>query len=346
MAAAPVHLVGSVPLTTASDVFETISARLGDLVTRIPDGETGGRLGFISWANSQIRRAAGVEEDPHHVGPPWLGGKVYKVKEGLTPSQIEFGPHIYADVALQSYQDFKRLREQGKIPASVRFQVSLPTAIGIIFSSTSPASRPIIWTAYERHLIGDVEKILAHIPHNELAIQWDVATEIDRILEFPDVAADYSKQALVDSIARLCDPITDAVELGFHLCYGDPGHKHIIEPKDMSLMVQLANMLSRTVRRRIDWVHMPVPKERDDDAYFEPLRHLKMESDVELYLGLVHRTDGIEGATRRIRTARKFLSTFGVATECGWGRRPPETIPDLIELHRAVVRVASNPLPA
>ncbi|MGE3156399.1 MAG: hypothetical protein AB7K78_06765 [Xanthobacteraceae bacterium] len=156
MAAAPVHLVGSVPLTTASDVFETISARLGDLVTRIPDGETGGRLGFISWANSQIRRAAGVEEDPHHVGPPWLGGIVYKVKEGLTPSQIEFGPHIYADVALQSYQDFKRLREQGKIPASVRFQVSLPTAIGIIFSSTSPASRPIIWTAYERHLIGDV----------------------------------------------------------------------------------------------------------------------------------------------------------------------------------------------
>jgi hypothetical protein len=22
------------------------------------------------------------------------------------------------------------------------------------------------------------------------------------------------------------------VELGLHLCYGDPGHKHVVEPKD------------------------------------------------------------------------------------------------------------------
>jgi len=341
--AVPVHLVGSVPLATASHVFETACAQLGDLIKRVPDGETGGRLGFISWANSQIGSAGGLEVDPDHAGPPWLGGKVYKVKPGTRPSQIDFSQNIYADVAIQSYGEFKRLRAEGKIPASIRFQVSLPTAIGVIFSSTSPASRPTVWTAYERHLIRDVEKILAHIPHDELAIQWDVATEIDRILEFPEVAIDYSMQALVDSIARLCDPVADAVEMGVHLCYGDPGHKHIIEPRDTALMVQLTNMLSRTVRRRIDWVHMPVPKERDDDAYFEPLRRLELANSVEIFLGLVHRTDGIEGAARRISTAKKFIPTFGVATECGWGRRPPETIPDLVELHRAVAELAAKP---
>jgi hypothetical protein len=28
---------------------------------------------------------------------------------------------------------------------------------------------------------------------------------------------------------------------------------------------------------------------------------------------------------------------FGIATECGFGRRPPETVPELLALHRAVL---------
>jgi hypothetical protein len=42
---------------------------------------------------------------------------------------------------------------------------------------------------------------------------------------------------------------------------------------------------------------------------------------------------------RRLRTAKQFIPRFGVATECGWGRRPPETIPELSKLHRAVVEL-------
>ena len=189
---APVLLIGSVPLSSASAVFEDIARILGDLVKRIPDGETGGRLGFIAWAGEQISKANGLEFDPNEIGPPWTGGKVYKAKEGITTAQIDFGPHIYADVALRSYADFECLRAQKKIPEHIRFQVSLPTAMGIIFSHTSPAWRPVVWAAYERHLIADVDKIVAAIPNRHLAIQWDVATEIDRILEFPNVAANFS----------------------------------------------------------------------------------------------------------------------------------------------------------
>jgi hypothetical protein len=32
-------------------------------------------------------------------------------------------------------------------------------------------------------------------------------------------------------------------------------------------------------------------------------------------------------------TARRHLGNFAVATECGFGRRVPETIPTLIQLH-------------
>jgi hypothetical protein len=54
------------------------------------------------------------------------------------------------------------------------------------------------------------------------------------------------------------------------------------------------------------------------------------------YLGLVHRTDGFDGARRRLAAAKKVVTDFGIATECGFGRRPPETVPELIELNREV----------
>ncbi len=81
---------------------------------------------------------------------------------------------------------------------------------------------------------------------------------------------------------------------------------------------------------------MPVPRNRSDDAYFAPLRNLKLHPETELYLGLVHFSDSVEGTRQRIATAVRYAPVFGVATECGLGRRPPETIPDLLHIHSEV----------
>ena len=45
----PVHLVGSVPLRDAREVFTTVSGVLGQRLKRIPDGETGERSDWITW---------------------------------------------------------------------------------------------------------------------------------------------------------------------------------------------------------------------------------------------------------------------------------------------------------
>jgi hypothetical protein len=86
---------------------------------------------------------------------------------------------------------------------------------------------------------------------------------------------------------------------------------------------------------------MPAPRERDDEAFFAPLGNLKLHPETELYLGLVHYTDGVAGAQKRIAAAQRFVSTFGIATECGFGRRPPETVAPLMALHRDVAANAS-----
>jgi len=104
----------------------------------------------------------------------------------------------------------------------------------------------------------------------------------------------------------------------------------------MSNLVAFANDVCALVKRPVNWVHMPVPRQRDDAAYFAPLKNLKLKPRMQLFLGLVHKHDGLEGARRRIAAASAFYPSFGIATECGMGRRPPEVIPALLALHHEI----------
>jgi len=172
------HLVGSVPLESADAVFRAVTDRLGGRVTRIPDGETGDRVGW-------------------DVSPEFI------VLEGAWRTQLA---DIRGGVA-------RRLAELGNyVPAEVA--------------------------------------------------------------------------------------------LGYHLCYGDLGHRHIVEPRDTGNLVDIANRVAAALTRPLNWVHA---------------------------------TDGAAGARRRIAAAAPFRDAFGVGTECGLGRRAPAGIPALLDLHRAII---------
>jgi hypothetical protein len=99
--------------------------------------------------------------------------------------------------------------------------------------------------------------------------------------------------------------------------------------------VRMANAAYQAVIRPIDYYHLPVPRNRADETYFAPLKDLAI-GEAKLYLGLIHHTEGIAGSLRRVAIARKYVSGFGVATECGLSRRPKETIPELLRVHREV----------
>ena len=170
----------------------------------------------------------------------------------------------------------------------------------------------------------ELQRILEGIPHDELAIQWDVCVGVWFVdgwimCPFSPVA-----EGITERLARYAAAVPDDVELGFHLGCGDYKNEHLIQPEDCRTCVAIFNPVAEAIERRIDWVHIPVPIERDDDAYFAPLDELRLPAETELYLGLVHYRDGSEGTERRIATAKRHAGAFGVATECGMGRRPPE----------------------
>jgi hypothetical protein len=138
---------------------------------------------------------------------------------------------------------------------------------------------------------------------------------------------------LIRRLVRLGDAVPEGVELGYHLCYGSMNNKHWQEPEDLSKCVWVANKLAGGITRAIDWMHMPVPIDRADDAYYRPLSDLALGSETELFLGLIHLSDGTTGATKRAAVAKKFRGRFGLAAECGFGRMSEAEIRPLMTLH-------------
>jgi hypothetical protein len=333
----PVLLVGSVPLESSEAVFREVSNRIGDTLKRVPDGETGVRAAWTAWQGSVVERTKGVartgERDLQGIAYP-----TYDLAPGTSTRDIGFGDLGYAASALSSYKTFTQMRNQG-FNRQARFLVSLPTPLAVVqaFFWGSPAL-PEICKVYEKALLGEVDRILRSIPHDDLSLQWDIAVEFHRIWEKPDsdLARMFPNDLLISTIARLSDHIPEPVELGWHFCYGDAGHKHFVEPRDTALMTNVANQLKAAMRRPLTWLHLPVPREREDTAYFTPLRGLVVDKKTELFLGLIHLTDGVDGAKRRMASANRTVGNYGVATECGFGRRRPDTILSLLDLHRAV----------
>ncbi len=322
-------LVGSLPLSSTEEAFTTVGTRVGDRLRSIPDGETGERLGWIlfqlpvidrqPWARRNDAAIPGFP-DPlfrYHVGEEFLG------------EILELPPFGYADLAIKSYEIFRRHKDSGDLAQHLRFQVSLPTPYGflVIFE---PRSWAALIPAYEKMLKDEITAIADAIPLAELTFQWDMAAE-PGIYEglFPT-----DTEAMFATASRLVDSIPTEAEVGIHLCYGSMGNTHYLEPKDTAVAVSLANRISSDAARHLDYVHLPVPRERADVAYFAPLQDLHLAASTRVYLGLVH-PDGEPANRARMAAASQAVARFGIAAECGMGRFDPKVLPDLVNMHLA-----------
>ena len=330
-----VHLVGSIGLDSVEEIFSTVGRTLGKHLKRIPDGEVGPRRLWVSFQYPLLRSSPYLRPDPSGAVRPTNKFPKLCLAEGVDPAEVTFGELGYAREAKGSYLDFCAARERGDIPKGVRFQVCLPTPMGVIYAFCTARDVVQIDAAYEKAMIREVERICRAIPHRDLCIQWDFCHEMI-ILDgqpqdhFPTVKA--SMDDILQRMRRLGAAVPPDVEMGVHLCYGDFAAKHINEPRGMGPMVAVANAMAKAIARPIQYIHMPVPISRSDDAYFAALRELQFPG--ELYLGVIHAGDGVDGTRKRMAAARKYAPKFGIACECGIARaRKPELVRRVLEIH-------------
>jgi hypothetical protein len=267
----------------------------------------------------------------------------YRLKPGASIADVRFDNIFYADHAIKSYAVFAELKRQGVIPAQVKFQVDLVPAHSVIWLYVQEDLHPAVDRLFNDAVIREIDKIAAAIPHDQLAIQFDIASAVFARLE-RNQPTTYGKTKLemqetfAAIVVRLANHVPADIDLMFHFCYGDAGHKHVVEPTDMRDMVEFANRLTARVTRPIQTIHMPVPRGRADDAYFAPLKRLALKPPTQLCLGLVHYTDGVDGTRARLATAKKYAQGFSIGTECGFGRRDPATLAELLRIHAEVAR--------
>ena len=341
-----VHFVGSIPLPDSETVFRTLSKACGPYLTRLPDGETGIRKSWIKFLQDVLAGNSAIEyakDVPPFKFTQWDGKVVreiprLRVKPGATidPTTFDTG---YADMAIESWRVFERLQKAGEIPAGVKFQISIPTPIAPTYNNMVPSDRQKLLKPLTQHFIGEVEKIAKALPNDRIAIQWDVCQEVLAWENYYDKGPVDFRTETLDVLTRIGDGVPAGIELGYHLCYGSPADEHMVLPKDMGIMVEMTNAIVTGVKRPIQFIHMPVVKARTDDAYFAPLKNLKLKPGTELHLGLIHHNDA-SGDAARLAAARRHARIDGIGTECGMARGDPARLPSLLAAHAKIAQGA------
>jgi hypothetical protein len=356
-----VLLVGSIARPedgwSVEDVLRHSAATLDGYVSALPDGEVGDRATWITYIARHayhlhpdlitLSRHTFEDWKPRAYDDQWRFG----VREGV--AEISFEKIGYAEEAIGSYRIFRRLRDEGVIPAGVRFLVTYPlseSAVRAFFNSAHDFE--IVWRGYNAAVRRELARLATDIDPEDLAIQFDMARETAAVEQIEFNFPDHDLRHLPhDPLERCCTAVAELaagvpqpVWLGLHVCYGSLGHKegespdsaHFKPIPDLTVPVRMANACVRAAGRPVQYVHMPVQLSDLRDAFYAPLDELDI-GDTRLYLGLIDLSDGVDGALRRIELARQHTGSFGIGTPCGWGRRPlSQNVQDLLNLNRDV----------
>ena len=344
-----VHFNGSVNLADAQSVMREIAARVRSGLRRIPDGETGDRGNWIFFQLQKFLRSPSLVPARPLEAAPGDYEQIPQVRlaDGADAAQMSWPDPGYADAYLGSYATFAALRGQGVIPGGVRFQVEYPTPLASISAYVVPGQQQMLLGSCERAMFADLDRLLGAIPHQEVAVQWDVAVEFGILEESFAPGGSRAFEAITAGLARCVDQVPAEVPAGLHLCYGDYGHQHFKQPGSRALQVRVLNAVTAAARRPVSFVSFTVPQDQRAQRYFAPLTELAADPGTELNFALVpyHPADQAPGTTaEQIRLIDAALAAgpggsraWGICTECGMGRVDRDDIPVLPDLHREII---------
>ncbi len=258
-------LVGSLPAASTEAALRAAGELFGDMVFALPDGETGPRAAWVGYERERLVRphpdveTVAESESPTGIPRHAYETPVFTIRESVGDLHWDSWPRV--DDAIASYELFCALRDEGVIPAGLRFQVGLPFPASALngFKANFAADYPIAERGFEDLVARELRRLTAAIPPADLAIQWDLAYEV---LDLEGVLAwttDGAWERFAGPVGRLTRRIPEDVLVGYHLCYGTFPEWPMYEARDMSLLVRMANHAVAHSGRTVDWVHMAVP---------------------------------------------------------------------------------------
>jgi hypothetical protein len=336
-----VHLNGSVNLADAETVMREALARIPQGLRRVPDGETGDRQQWILFQFLKFQELDALVLEQTEVDPSTYTTPKLMLRDGVDATGIDWPDLGYAGAYQESYATFEKLEQEGVVPPGVRFQVEYPTPLASIVGFIVPRDQTTLLPSYEAALFADLDELLAAVPHDRVAVQWDVAVEFG-MLEGLMEGGDQDFDAITDHLARCVDRVPAAVPVGLHLCYGDYGHRHFTDPASLEMQIRVIHVVNDKASRPVSWYSVTVPQHVAAPEFFAPLAGLRLPADTEIYFALVpyHPEEQAAGTTEeQVRLVGRHLGAreWGICTECGMGRVERDDVPAMLDAHRELV---------
>jgi hypothetical protein len=227
------------------------------------------------------------------------------------------------------------------IPGHLRFQVGLPFPSSALnaFKADFAADYPVAERAFRDLATRELRRLTAAIPPEDLAIQWDLAYEVQDLEGVLAWTPEGAWERYAGPVTQLTRVIPEEVLVGYHFCYGTFPEWPMYEARDLSLLVRMANFAVAESGRPVDWVHLAGPRylRSEDRSFFRPLADLE-PGDARVFLGIILPVDGVSGLQRRHATASRYLPDFGLALYCGFGRQPGADGSESMREHSRVAR--------
>lgn len=354
--AAPVHLVGSFPAPDATTAFSKCCTALKGRLRAVPDGEPGWRWNFTiglvqkkameNPAISKIWREYDQNLDPVPV-QDLPEDETKQLLELIKSTSWKLG---YSADAMESYKTFCKLREEGVIEKNVRFQVCLP-GMSSFAIFVKPAFQYQVEDLSYQALLEETEEISAAIPPQDLAVQFDIASDyikneaqrnpsyLSTLREDFHPPEEDAMERYATQYACLMGKVAAEAETGLHICMGNINNEPVLAPRDTTVMVELANQIVSKANRPVQWLHFGCLPGWKDATPYAPFSKL-VDKNVAVYLGLVYPND-LEGAKQRIEAAKSQLENFGVAPPCGLARTSEAGVDSVLSILKELTLAAA-----
>ena len=344
-----VLLVGSMPFESEEDAMNRALDALGTDLWALPDGEIGEKSEAYPLGN----RAAWVqaiidicERDNEH----WeVINRGVRGDSGF-PTGYDTGPrlkpkHSPAEMVQhldlrwlayfqKSYPVFKRLREERGL-TDLKFQVGLPTGMGITFAMMNPINALRYASAFNSRMAYEANEMLKIADPGDLIFQLEVPGELAMAYRMPTFLVNFSLRTVLGLVKQ----VEPKAPFGIHLCFGDLNNEALTKADALDKMVLFSNRLVEKwpTTHTLRYLHYPLAEAADPPPlqadYYRALKAINLPPNVRFVAGFVHdkRSEAehqqllgiIEGIRRH---------TVDVACSCGLGRRIPQVAKDLIDM--------------
>ncbi|HAS43168.1 MAG TPA: hypothetical protein DCS93_21995 [Microscillaceae bacterium] len=348
-------LVGSLPFENEEIAMNKALDMLGPDLHSLPDGEIGEKsaeypLGNrAAWIQSIVDLCEKDTENwtlvkqavrSNQSGFPIGYDKEPRLKPKRSPSTM----HQYLDFRWleyfkSSYPTFKKLKKEKGLD-HLKFQVGLPTGIGITFPMMNPINALRYAKAFNKRMAYEANEILKIADPDDLIFQIEVPGELAMAYKLPKFLVSLSLR----TIFGLLQGINPQAPFGVHICFGDLNNEALTKVKTLDKMVHFSNTLVKKWPKshQLAYVHYPlaeaVTPPPTHQNYYQTLEKVILPENTRFVAGFVHdKLSNVEH--EQILTMIESIRghQVDIACSCGLGRRKAEVAQELMQITHELI---------